>query len=241
MYLKLFNDINAQKTQFVLEIERISNKYNQDFNKLFDNRNKIEENFNKPFDNREKVKENYYKYTYEIFSFVYYKSPCTYNLYSLTKEYNEINIYVKRVYIKTAAIKVLENENKLEKNNISEIIKQLLLREEGNSLKGKIEDAIQKAETIIEKKIEDINVDDIEYFLNEDESGDIYKSSERSITNIINYDIHKLLNKYGCIETLKIFIKDIFQDSFKTALDVTLNNLIMAITSVIIIFFILIA
>ena len=236
LYLKLFNAIDAQEIQFTLEIERISNKYNQGFNKLFDN--------------SEKIKENFYKYIYEIFSFVYYESPCTYNQYSLTKKYNEINIYVKQVYIKTAAIQVLEKANKLEKNNIIEIIKQLLLREEGNGLKGKIEDAIQKAEIIIGEKVEDINVDDIEYFLIEDERGDIRKSSERSITNKINFDIHELLNKNGDIETLKKFTKDIFWDSFRIALDVTLNNLIMAldvtlnnlimaIISVIIIFFIL--
>lgn len=134
---------------------------------------------------------------------------------------------------------MLEKANKLEKNNIIEIIKQLLLREEGNGLNGKIEDAIQKAEIIIGEKVEDINVDDIEYFLIEDERGDIRKSSERSITNKINFDIHELLNKNGDIETLKKFIKDIFWDSFRIALDATLNNLIMAIISVIIIFFIL--
>lgn len=41
LYLKLFNAIDAQEIQFTLEIERINNKYNQGFNKLFDNSEKI--------------------------------------------------------------------------------------------------------------------------------------------------------------------------------------------------------
>lgn len=188
LYIKVFEDIDKERTKFIKILHKIHSDFNIYIGKelqaiMKDNNIICESDINKYLDKlmeNKNCNEEIYAYIEKLWYFVYVESKNIYTIYSQTIEYNEIEKYIVKVYIWFESHKLLNYENEVGKIDQ----KRFLLVENGVSDEFNI--AIDKARRIIDKRFEDIDVNELPYFVLNREKGNVLKTLKLCISNILD-------------------------------------------------------